>query len=217
VRAFGGKAPLLVIGSAHLEVGSPERLSDAELAFALGAELAHVRFGHERATPREVWVGALGKARIGVEVLLAALPLAKSLDLGAKATRLLERVPTHAMQRALGVFADLQQSLERREPSGSEIGRRHEELVAAHRLQQLTADRAGLLVSGDLKAALSALFVLRADHRLLLESTSAAGLGAARSDLLLDHPELLLRLKALVSFYLSQDYALLAGASRAAS
>ncbi|HVJ18512.1 MAG TPA: hypothetical protein VM686_23995, partial [Polyangiaceae bacterium] len=141
-------------------------------------------------------------------------PLAKSLDLGARATRLLDRVPTHAMQRALGVFAELQQSLERREPGASEIGRRHEELVAAHRLQQLTADRAGLLVSGELTAALSALFALRLDHRELLETSGPSGLGAARRDLLLDHPELFLRLKALVSFYLSQDYALLAGASR---
>ena len=50
--------------------------------------------------------------------------------------------------------------------------------------------------------------------RVLLEASGAAGLGAARRDLLLDHPELSLRLKALISFYLSQDYALLAGASR---
>jgi hypothetical protein len=214
VRAFPGKAPLVVIGSAHLEQGSIERLSDAELDFVLGCELAHVRFGHERATPREVWLGALGKARVGAEVVLAALPLARSLDLGARATRLIDRVPTRALQRALGVFSELQRTLDKPDPGPKEIGRRHEELVAAHRLQQFTADRAGLLVCADLKAALVALFALRPDHRELLAAVAPAGLGTARKDRLLDHPDLLLRLRALVSFYLSQDYALLAAASR---
>lgn len=214
VRAIGSKTPLLVVGGAHLDQRSPYRLNESELGFAFGCELAHVRFGHERATPREVWLGALGKARLGVEVALAALPLARSLDVGARATRLLDRVPAHALQRALAVFADLQGSLERKEPSPSEVGRRHEELVAAHRLQQLTADRAGLLVSDALGDALAALFALRSDHQRLLEEAAPAGLGAARRDLLLDHPELAARLRALISFWLSPDYALLSGATR---
>jgi hypothetical protein len=213
VRAFGGKTTLLVIGSAHLEPSSAARLSESELCFALGAELAHVRFGHDRATPREVWVGALSKARIGMEVVLAAVPLAKSLELGARASRLLDRVPTQAVQRALGVVADLQHSLDRREPGSRELGRRHEELVEAHQQQQLTADRAGLLACGRLDAALGALFTLRPDHQSLLQAICSAGIGPARLDLLLDHPELLLRLKALIAFYLSPDYALLSGAS----
>jgi hypothetical protein len=206
VRAFGGRVPLLVIGGAHLDEGSEYRLGERELGFAIGAELGHVYFGHERATPREVWRGAVGKARVGLELVLAALPLAKGVDLGARATKILDKVPARALERALGLFVDLEGNLKVGPPGSNELSARHEELVAAHRAQQLTADRFGLIVAGSIVPALSGLFRLRADHHALGESIAESGLEVAARGALLDHPELLLRVQALLSFYLSPDF-----------
>jgi hypothetical protein len=206
VRAFGGRVPLLVIGCAHLDDASEYRLGERELGFAIGAELGHVYFGHERATPREVWRGAVGKARVGLELVLAALPLAKGVDLGARAAKMLDKVPARALERALGLFVDLEGNLKGGPPSSNELSARHEELVTAHRAQQLTADRCGLIVAGSIAPAVSGLFRLRADHHSLAASIAATGLEVASQSALLDHPELLLRVQALISFYLSPDF-----------
>jgi hypothetical protein len=206
VRAYGGRVPLLVIGGAHLDAASEYRLGERGLGFAIGAELAHVYFGHERVTPREVWRGAVGKARVGLELVVAALPLAKSVDLGARAAKLLEKFPARALERALGLFFELEGNLKGSLPASNELSARHEELVMAHRAQQFTADRFGLVVAGSIAEAVSGLFRVRADHHALARSIAESGLEVAAEGRLLDHPELLLRIEALVSFYLSPDF-----------
>lgn len=205
VRAFGGKVPCVVVGGAHLDPSSEYALGARELGFAIGTELGHVYYRHERATPREVWRGAVGKGRVALELVLAALPLAKGAQLGAKVSQVLDKVPTATLERALGLFMDLESNLKRL-PGSNELTARHEELVAAHRAQQLTADRVGLVVARSIAPVVSGLFRLRGDHHALRDAIAEAGLEVAAQGTLLDHPELLLRIQALVSFYLSPEF-----------
>ena len=82
-------------------------------------------------------------------------------------------------------------------------------LVAAHRVMQHTADRAGLLLSGDLQASIRAAFLTHTRLSRELPVAEGQGLAACLSrtqgeDALL-LPDLAVRVAALVSFYLSDD------------
>jgi hypothetical protein len=85
----------------------------------------------------------------------------------------------------------------------------NENLVTAHRLMQMSADRAGLVLSGDLRSSLRGLLLARPDYRTLLEAMVERdivqvlvldqGLEAMRADLIV-------RVAALLEFYSGDDY-----------
>ena len=89
-------------------------------------------------------------------------------------------------------------------------------LIAAHRVMQMTADRAGLVLCGDLGAAIRAMFLLQT--RLLPELVVAERIGLSEALGRRDGdgrpvlPELTVRIAALTAFWLSDDYARLRGA-----
>jgi hypothetical protein len=89
-------------------------------------------------------------------------------------------------------------------------------LIAAHRVMQMTADRAGLVLCGDLGAAIRAMFLLQT--RLLPELVVAERIGLAEALGRRDGdgrpvlPDLTVRIAALLAFWLSDDYARLRGA-----
>ncbi|MCB9742684.1 MAG: hypothetical protein H6740_08795 [Alphaproteobacteria bacterium] len=113
-------------------------------------------------------------------------------------------------ESAGGALARLRGATEDR--SGS-VGVRQAELIAAHRVMQLTADRAGLLLCDDLVSALRALFLVDPQARTELPIAERHGLVAALSrrgpDGSMLHQELAVRVAALISFYLSEDYSAL--------
>ena len=99
-------------------------------------------------------------------------------------------------------------------PAEAPLSRINEELITAHRVMQLTADRAGLLVSADLQASIRAILLLRSDHRVLLDRSLREGLISVLSERNasgeMAHQALAVRIAALFSFYLSSEYARLA-------
>lgn len=220
LRAYEGDKPFLLIGVDHLRAEGGRALSPAELRFALGAELAHLRFGHSRVTNREVWIGAWEKGKASLDVLLGALPVLKGWSFT-------ERVATWALAPAGSVqklfsHVGVAEATWRRlssafspgaGPENPTLSARHDDLIAAARVMQLTADRAGLLLAGDLRAALRAIFLTSPD--LWPELPVAARHGLARSLARRDPSGrillqgLALRVAALLSFYLSEDYAAL--------
>lgn len=103
------------------------------------------------------------------------------------------------------------------DPADAALSRINEELITAHRVMQLTADRAGLLVSADLQASIRAMLLLRSDHRVLLDRSLREGLISVLSERNsngeMAHQALAVRIAALFSFYLSSEYARLAVSS----
>lgn len=97
-----------------------------------------------------------------------------------------------------------------RAPPAQDVSLDGARVLAAHRVMQLTADRAALVLSGDLPATVRAMFLVHS--RLLPELAVAerAGLHGCLArrgeDGLPVLPDLTVRIAALVAFYLSEDY-----------
>ncbi len=216
VRAFGSREPFVLIGQSHVAKEGPYVLRGAELDFALGAELSHLTFGHQRVTAGEVWAGAAGKTREALVLLGFVVPLVAEFG-GPRAQRVLGRIGAEAIERAAGRAAKLGELLGRDDERPSPaLGQRNEELILAHRLVQLTADRAGLVAAQDLRAALRSVLLTRADYREVLLDAEGRGLLpalAARRTASAAFADLLVRVRALIAFYLSSDFDALSVAS----
>ncbi len=218
LRAYEGTPPFVLIGVRHLEGDPNYGMSAEELRFAIGAEVAHLRYGHTRVTSSEVWAGALSKSKQGIDMALSMLPMLKGWRLADKASRILSRVPVNAVRHALDgqglIGGRLRSGLgllpTPRDDNEGVLSRINEELVAAHRVMQLTADRAGLLLAGDPCAAVRGLLLQRPDHRQLIGDAERDGLDnvLARRDPsgAIAHQDLAVRVAALIAFYLSDDY-----------
>lgn len=217
LRAFGSREPFVLIGERHLSAEGPYTLRGPELDFALGAELCHLAFDHQRVTAGEVWAGAAGKTRDALVLLGFALPAIAELG-GPRAQRLLGKLSAEALERAAGRAARLPEFFGRNnDVQNPALGQRNEELIAAHRLVQLTADRGGLVVAGSLAASLRAVLLTRADYREVLDAAQERGLLpalAARRTASPAFANLLVRVRALIAFYLSPDFDALAGEQR---
>jgi hypothetical protein len=214
VRAYESTPHFVLVGGLHLDE-SEYSLSEAELRFAIAAEIAHLRYGHARVTSSEIWAGALSKTRDGLDVALGLLPVLKGWRLADGMGRMVQRVPTDAVKRALGTAlrwrrrTDHQHGAEAAPDRG--ISAINEDLIAAHRVMQLTADRAGLLLTADLVAALRSMLLVRPDYRAIVRDAEQVGLAQVLSrrdaEGRLMQPDLAARVAALIAFHLSDDYA----------
>ena len=250
LRSHESPEPFLLIGSDHLTPESDLFLSPAELRFAIGAEVAHLRFQHSRITSDEVWAGVWDKGAVALTTTASLLPFLRYLpvdlighDRTYRAVRTVvperwlrtiygvsdaTRLAT-SVTKDLGKLGDaaagtldvatgaanritaLTTTEGTRETVDTDISPDDRRLIAAHRVMQITADRAGLVLCGDLGAAVRAMFLLQSRLRPELTVAERVGLSDAlgRRDpsgapLL---PGLSVRIAALAAFWLSDDYA----------
>ncbi|HET9954731.1 MAG TPA: hypothetical protein VFQ61_09505 [Polyangiaceae bacterium] len=211
LRGFSARPPFVLIGASHLDPNNPARLHDREFDFAFAAELAHLAFDQKRVTTSEVLSGAAGKTREALSLLGLALPLIKEVS-GGRAQKVLDRVSKEALDRAAEGAARLPELFGSRtsgEGPTSTLARANEELIAAHRLVQLTADRSGLVCANSLHAALRCMLLTRSDYHTILATTAQAGLRKALFESGSQDPaaqDLAFRVRALIAFYLSDDF-----------
>lgn len=211
LRAYEGNPPFMLIGGDHLDRESDAYLDGPALRHAIAAELAHLRYAHSRVTSDEVWAGTLDLGLTGLGVLVAAAPLLKRFQTPAK--HLLDKIGAPALARWRKRLSDDQHA--------RALGSENSELIAAHRVMQLTADRAGLLACNDPRGAIEAVFrvhpsylsqwplvVRRGLHDALIRELRADD---ERERIRLE--DLAVRVAALLSFYLSDDYARLHAAA----
>jgi hypothetical protein len=216
LRAFGSDEPFVLVGANHLDDTSPHALAGTELDFAFGSELAHLAFGHQRVTVSEVWIGAAGKTRDALLALGLALPVIAEIS-GGRALKLLKRLSPETVVRGLEA-ADLLEKLVggRKNSLSRALGQHNEELIGAHRLVQLSADRAGLVLAPHLPSALRAILLMRADYRDLFALAREVGLATALERRPLAEPamaDLIVRIRSLAAFYLSPDFDAVLGLS----
>ncbi|HMJ16207.1 MAG TPA: hypothetical protein VK524_32560 [Polyangiaceae bacterium] len=215
LRAYEGSRPFVLIGGKHLEGDDGYMMSEAELRFAVAAEVAHLRYGHTRVTSSEVWAGAVSKSWQSLDFALGVLPALHGLKFVDRVEKLASKLPTDTLRRVLENLANYTEQSSGIDPAlaaanESVLSRLNEELVAAHRVMQLTADRTGLLLAGDISAAVRAMLLVRGDYRELVAPIESAGLDALLSmrtpDGKIAHQDLAVRIAALAGFYLSDDY-----------
>ncbi len=225
VRGHDGGPPFVLVGAEHLEDGSPFFMDLPELRFLIGGELGHIKFKHERITSREVWEGVFDKTLSVVELVpVLGSYLGKLGALGkfaGKASQIAKKVGD--VQGYIGQARDVAMSarnLHRRHAGGAStksLDNDERDVISAFRVMQLTADRAALVLCGDLKAAVRAIF--KASRHLNAELPVAERIGLVEflsrvdDDGELMFQDLAIRVAALFSFYLSEDYATLRAAA----
>ncbi len=250
LRSHERPEPFLLIGGDHLNPDSDLALQPAELRFLIGAEVAHVRFGHSRITSDEVWAGVWDKGTTALTATASILPFLRYLPVdligndrtyravrtiiperwlrtiyGVSETATLAKAVTNDLGKLGDVgagafdFAGSAASRVRRLTTtsesapaiGADIGPDDRRLVAAHRVMQITADRVGLVLCGDLGAAIRAMFLAQARLRPELGIAERVGLTEAlRRRTPTDQavlPGFAVRVAALTAFWLSDDYA----------
>lgn len=250
LRSHEQPEPFLLIGGDHLDPTSDLALSPAELRFAIGAEVAHLRFQHSRITSDEVWAGVWDKGATALTATASLLPFLRYLPVDlighdrtyrAVRTVIPERwlktiygvtdssrlaltvtgdlgkladVGSGAIDAATGAAGRVRGLTAVSEPQpevGADISPDDRRLLAAHRVMQITADRAGLVLCGDLGAAIRAMFVLQTRLRAELDVAERVGLAEALRRKSVDGrpllPGLSVRVAALAAFWLSDDYA----------
>lgn len=232
VRAWHGAPPVLVIGGHHLDESDAARLHPWELRYAVASELCHLRYGETRFAPADVWSGAVDTGRLGAELLLGMVPLFKGIEVIDRLGRLIEHYRGSPVGRAIRGIDLAERTLLRARRRGTlSVSAAKPKSVAAAPLcvtsaqwrAQLTADRAGLLLAGDLTAALRGMGITAGESRegLVLGEERGlrewvAGYRAA------DDPtkrQLAWRITSLLRFSLTPSYRLLRAAleSRAPS
>ncbi len=212
LRGYEGETPYILLGKFHLDPDSPYFMSEAELCFAIGAEALHLKLGQTRVTSNDVWAGAFAHTKGGMELLLNLLPLVKGIPLGPGVSKVLERIPEPALRRALDALIHFEEQRPKAAPppaSDSALSLANENLLAAHRAMQMSADRAGLVLCRDLRAALRGLLLTRPDYRALLTEMSESNLidvlvAPTKNEAM--RGDLLVRIAALLDFYVSRDY-----------
>ena len=208
LRAHEGTPSFVLIGGEHLDPDSPFFLGPVELRFAIGAEMAHLRLGHARVTSSEVWAGAYEKSVETASLLLSVLPALRVFRFGSKIATVADKLPEGAVGAVIDTAGKWVGSGAKAE--GRTLGNAPDEVVAAHRVTQLTADRAGLVLAADLAAAIRAMFLTRPEYQPELAVVERTGLSAAVSRRDQQHellyPDLAVRVGALLAFYLSADY-----------
>lgn len=220
VRAYDGAPPFLVIGGKHLDPRSDFYLHPWELRFVVASEVAHLRFQHARVTANDVWMGAIEKGRVGVDLVLGMIPVLRGVELIDKVGKIIDRYKKGPIGRVVkGIdLADRTvtkvrgNARKRSSPPPREqmVATTNDKLIAAHRVMQLTADRAGLLLAADLGAALRAIF--KSTHAYLAELPVVERHGVAKALSRRDeageiiHQDLAIRVSSLISFFLSEDY-----------
>ena len=224
VRAYDGSPPFVMVGGQHLDRQSDLYLSDAELSFAVAAEAAHLRYDHTRVSSSEVWIGALSKGQQGIDIALGILPMLKGYRAADAAARPVSKLRSPKAQRwlkhAKHLGSSAKESALRRFSSDRAANARAglsvpaERMIAAHQVMQLSADRVGLLLCGDPRAAIRAMFLVRADLAPWLPQDDR-GLLEALEPLMREGDAASLNLGArighLIKFYLSDDYVTLRG------
>lgn len=260
VRSHEQPEPFLLIGGAHLDPASGLYMAEPELRFAIGCEVAHLRFQHSRITSDEIWAGVWDKGAMAITATASILPFLRFLPVDLighdRTYRAVKSVVPESWLRAIykvddvarlaaaipsdlgrlgeagaGALEAAKGAADRVQSAGTwmrgappaqiaagplDLSPDDARLIAAHRVMQITADRAGLLLCGDLGAAVRAMFLLQT--RLLPELTVAERIGlddALRRRDGNGHPvlpDLTVRIAALTAFWLSDDYARLRGA-----
>ena len=218
VRAYAGAPAFVLIGGRHLDEEGGYALTARELLFAIGAEVAHLRYEHARVTSREVSQGAWDMSKQGLDLMLGILPVIQGLKAARPAGRFARRIPVDKIRTALHGLSQVRDRAQRAsrvppEPESEGLGAAVEELVAAHRVMQLTADRAGLLLAGNLASSLRAMLTVNPDYRPLLDRALHTNLENALAERDADgnlvNQAAAIRTASLISFYLSDDYAIL--------
>ncbi len=215
IKGFEGSTAFILVGIKYLEEESEYKMTQEELRFVLAIEIAHLYFEHARITSTDVWRGAMDKGMFVLNTVLAIVPgltlIASSFDRLKRVGNILEKVGS-VSEKIQGFTSNYAENSN----LFSEEEKKEQELLAISRLMELIADRVGLILSnGNLEAAIRSILISTPRYATELPMIQRYGLSGmlAKQDAKQDfiYQDLSIRLHALCSFYLSEDYDILKG------
>ena len=219
IIGYEGNPPFVILGNEYLNPENDTYMNLSELQFTVASEIAHIFFNHTKLTSKDIWRGLIEKGVFVADAALAVIPvagfLAKTLKNVPK-LNLLTKLFQGAANGIVGGKSAYDAALRLAEYYGKK-GKLKEEkqknLLFVSRLMQYTADRAGLLVCGNLASAVRAVLLTeKFDNNPLTEikNTSLKDfLLKQNSDGTFKYQKTALRIANLYSFWFSEDYNLL--------
>ncbi|GAA3522914.1 hypothetical protein GCM10022393_42000 [Aquimarina addita] len=208
-----GTPNFLILGKDHLQPESPYYFSTNELTFNLALELTHILFGHTRVTSKDVWRGAKSKGMDLAGALLIALPVVSTV--GNYASKFVNITKYTNVLTGIDKVANVVERGQTAVEYGEKItdkftnNKKESELLATSRLMEISADRVGLLLTNNIKGCMSVLLKTSDDFVLVKDKINKEGLYKHleqkndKGEFI--HQELIIRIKTLCSFYLTQD------------
>ncbi len=215
ITAFEDKIPFLTIGHTFLLPDSELLYSDLEFTFAMAAELSNLYIKSTFITSSDVWKGAAKKGLYLADTLLSIIPavgiLTQSLQHIQKLDKLvglIQRIEKlkHLGKSGLDIIQQLQK-LKLYKPNEAEP---ITEILLSSRLLRINADRMGLLACGSISHSLSAILKQHQNYSDMKSNINNSSLLVFlnEKDKKGDwkHIELAIRIAALFSFFLSEEY-----------
>ncbi len=221
IIGYEADPPYIILGNRFLDKKSPKYMNLCEIRFAVAAEFAHIYFKHTKLTAKDIWRGLAVKGAIAADAALAAVPAAGFLAGALKNVPKLNLVSKIFKGTASGLSggksaydAALRLSEyygKKRKPKKEK--QKQKNLIAVSRLMQYTADRAGLLICGNLTSAIkSVLLTEKFDKDIICEikaSSLKEFLLRQNENGTYKYQNTALRIANLFSFYFSEDYEIL--------
>ncbi len=219
IIGYEGTPPFVIIGYEYLNKNSDIYMNLSELQFTAASEISHIFFKHTKLTGKDVWRGLIEKGTLVADTALAVIPvagfLAKTLKNVPK-LNLLTRIFQGTANGIIGSKSAYDAAVKLTEyygKKGKTKKEKQQSLLAASRLMQYTADRAGLFVCGNLASAVRAVLLTEKFETNPLEEIKNTSLKEfllkQNSDGTFKYQKTALRIANLFSFYFSDDYELL--------
>jgi hypothetical protein len=214
-----GSPSFLIIGIDFLHRESIRYLEINALTFLIATELAHIYFEHSKITATDVWRGAADKGFSVLNVLLTILPFAGNIGTlfgnasnVEKYGNILKRVEQVANAAEKGKeIKEVSDKYNFNPFSKSKSSENDSQnLLITSRLMEMVADKVALLFCDDLKAAAKGLLagkkLYEEYHTDITTQGVQAFLAQTNSEKEFIHQELIIRLKSLCTFYLSDTF-----------
>lgn len=214
-----GKPSFLMIGIDFLDTENVRYLKVNALTFLIAIELAHMYFEHSKITSTDVWRGAAEKGFTVVNMLLTVLPFVGNIGkiFGnianvEKYGKIISRVEqvANVAEKGQGIM-DVGEKFNLN-PFSKEKSQANDSqnLLITSRLMEIVADKVALLFCNDLAAAVKGMLVSNStyaqDVAIISQYGVAAFLARTNEQGEFVHQELIIRLKSMCSFYLSDTF-----------
>jgi uncharacterized protein YfeS len=214
-----GKPSFLMIGIDFLDPKNLRFLEVNALTFLVAIELAHIYFEHSKITSTDVWRGAADKGFTVVSMLLTVLPFVGNIGTifgnianVEKYGKIINRVEqvANVAEKGQGIIEVSEKFNLNPFSSGKSQANDSQNLLITSRLMEIVADKVALLFCNDLKAAVKGLLVSRhtfeQDHHIISQYGVEAFLARTNKNGEFVHQELIIRLKSMCAFYLSDTF-----------
>lgn len=214
-----GKPSFLMIGVDFLDPENDHYLEVNALVFLITIELAHMYFEHSKITSTDVWRGAADKGFTVVSMLLTVLPFVgnigkifgniASVEKYGKIINRVEQVANVA-EKGQGIMEVGEKFNLNPFSKDKSQANDSQNLLITSRLMEIVADKVALLFCNDLKAAVKGLLVSKNGFEQYQHIISQYGVEAflARTNEEGEfvYQELIIRIKSMCAFYLSDTF-----------